>query len=90
MEGARKSFKKHEMTDEKLREYMKSLNTKRKKTMKLSQIEKENYEKISKVPEVNKGKIEECQGLLEKHTEKETEEQKRYVEIFYSIWKFLL
>ena len=46
--------------------------------MKLSQIEKENYEKISKVPEVNKGKIEECQGLLEKHTEKETEEQKRY------------
>jgi hypothetical protein len=57
---------------------MKSLNTKRKKTMKLSQIEKENYEKISKVPEVNKGKIEECQGLLEKHTEKEAEEQKRY------------
>jgi len=80
LEKARESFKKHEMTDEKLREDMKSLNTKRKKTMKLSQIEKENYEKISKVPEVNKGKIEECQGLLEKHTEKETEEQKRYDE----------
>jgi len=80
LEKARESFKKHEMTDEKLREDMKSLNTKRKKTMKLSQIEKENYEKISKVPEVNKGKIEECQGLLEKHTEKEAEEQKRYDE----------
>ena len=89
LEKARESFKKHEMTDEKLREDMKSLNTKRKKTMKLSQIEKENYEKISKVPEVNKGKIEECQGLLEKHTEKETEEQKRYVENQYSFLKFL-
>ena len=80
LEVARESFKKHEMSDEKLREDMKSTNTKRKKTMKLSQIEKENYEKILKVPETNKGKIEECQELLEKHTEKEQEEQKKYDE----------
>jgi len=64
LEGAREMFKKHEMTDEKLREDMKSTNTKRKKTMQLSKLEKDNYEKISKIPEVNREKIEECQGLL--------------------------
>merc|ERR1712156_596249 len=85
LDGAKESFKKHEMTDEKLREDMKSLNTKRKKTKKMAEIEKENFEKIKQVPEVNKGKIEECQELLEKHLEKETEEQKKYDEALASL-----
>ena len=80
LEVAMDDYKKHEITDEKLREEMKALNSKRKKTMQLSKVEKENYEKILKVPEVNKEKIEECRGLLEKYEAQEIEEQKKYDE----------
>lgn len=78
LETAKEKFKKHEMTDAKLCEEMKSLNTKRKKTMQLAKLEKENYEKIMKVPETNKEKIAECQELLEKLEKQEADEQKKY------------
>ena len=64
--SSQEAFKKHELTDSKLMEEMKSLNNKRKKTKTLLAKEKESLEQFEKVPEKNKDKIEECQDLQKK------------------------
>jgi structural maintenance of chromosome 4 len=80
LESAEESFRKHEITDAKLREEMMALNTKRKKAIQLSKLEKDQYEKFLKVPESNKEKISECQELRDKFLAQEEEEQKKYDE----------
>ena len=85
LEGAKESFSEHEKNDTKLREDMKSLNAKRKKTKALLEKEKENFEKFEKVPEVNNVKISECQERLEKLEAQEVEEQKKYDEALESL-----
>ena len=77
-ETSQEAFKRHELTDSKLMEEMKSLNNKRKKTKTLLAKEKENLEQFEKVPEKNKDKISECQDLQKKLEEDEEEAQKKY------------
>ena len=77
-ESSQEAFKKHELTDSKLMEEMKSLNNKRKKTKTLLAKEKENLEQYEKIPEKNKDKISECQDLQKKLEDDEVEAQKKY------------
>lgn len=72
------NMKKHDLEDTKVREEMVSVNTKRKRAANLRQAEKDNCERLLKLPEVNAGKVAECETLKAKHEAQAEEEQDRY------------
>ena len=53
-ESTQERFKKQELEYSKKLEEMKMCNAKRKKTIQMSKVEKENYERLQKIPEDNK------------------------------------
>ena len=78
LEETREHFRKFEMEDTQLREEMISINTKRKRLMTNSKLEKERGQKFEKIPETNEKKIKECDELLIKYQSQIDLEQKQY------------
>lgn len=78
MDETEEKFKKFELDDAKLINEMKIQNAKRKKFTAQAKQENENIERLSKVPESNKEKIEECEGEAKKMEEIVEKEQVNY------------
>eukprot|EP00095_Tigriopus_kingsejongensis_P001146 snap_masked-scaffold628_size122696-processed-gene-0.5 protein:Tk01146 transcript:snap_masked-scaffold628_size122696-processed-gene-0.5-mRNA-1 annotation:"structural maintenance of chromosomes protein 4" len=77
-EEIKERFKAHELDDAKIREEMKTINVKRKKLLHLSKTEKEKYEKLKTIPEINQEKIVECHELKDKLMAQTESEQEKY------------
>ena len=80
LEESKDDFRKFELEDTQLREEMKSINTKRKRLITTSKLEKDNGSKFEKIPETNEMKIKECEELKLKYEAQIESEQKRYEE----------
>ena len=80
VEDLKAAFNKLEIEDTSLREEIKVLNARRKKTKAQIEKEKETKEKLENLPEENQKKIDECIELREKLEKKVEDEEAKYEE----------